>query len=125
MPAPRARAPPRARALSPQPPPPPKDPFGGEQGRDDRKGPRCMPHVALLGRRALRNRRLEPCDDAAGLRGTNVAAARRASDAAQESLVEARIGELAIRAADVEPSFGDAQRRRPFSRVDADAVQAR
>src|SRR5688572_16328118 len=84
-----------------------------------------MPQITPLRLDRLRQYRLERCDDARDLVRAHVLTAGGLSDPPQDTLVQARLGELPIAAANVEPAVGGAERGFAPPRLGLDAIQAR
>ncbi len=117
---------PSCRSTLTEPPPPAQHPFSAQQDDDERERPGLVPEIAALGRRVGRHGRLQPRRDAA--RPRRRARSGRpscAGHAPQERLVQPRIGELAVRSADVEPAIGRAERRRAPPRLGVDLEEPR
>ena len=83
-----------------------------------------MPQITPLRLDRLRQYRLERRDNARDLVRAHVLAAGSLRDASQDALVQARLRELPVAAAHVEPAVGAAERGVAPPRVGPDAIQA-
>src|SRR5262245_6821573 len=109
---------------STQPPAAPKRPFDRRKQNQQDEDPRLVPQLSALWCAISRLKIGQPTGNPGGVCRCNIASARRRGDPPEPRLVELRLIEFTVRAANVEPALGSTQLRRAAARFCCEVIDA-